>query len=568
MDTLDFFEDTDDMYFQGNGLWYRETSGPNSLLDITAGNNPHVGPYDRGFKYFNQLSSLIPNFSAVTITSETVNSTSQDLFTNYNTGEITDYDGETYVDLMYSDGTELPNCIVTTTEIITDPKPKPMTTDCGCIFGQNDESLSICFEKKPEIIVDVCKDIVVKGLDGLTGLYIFQQYYDDNNGNPTTSIYNTNFVDIECCNKLVDGLSMYTDVYVPQYTIDSGFVCCKKLTKCACNVSSDWTITQNPTIINGSPFITFVTLNGLTVNGSLAGNEVVVGADASLCPLGGWSTPVNDIIDPNTGLVGVGCKLTQYGLTNIGILYDAFIKRASDKTACNFSFPVINTDPTDPINTTPRCIPPVLVSAVREPIFNSVTFNWTLGNVPCDSGIVVAQFSLDGTTWDDLTLTFPTPSVSSLTATSIGGLPFNSPVFFRIRLEYGLSNDCNPPFVNCDVISNSVKIDFTPSFTPEGEGVYVTTIPSTTSDGACVAFNLALGTSTFTLNNSVISPSLIIGAYLWRIPFLSGAPYIETNAGWYVAGNFIVGSSFRIDNTGKVVEIPSQFPNCVVVNIP
>jgi hypothetical protein len=569
-----FFEDTDDMYFQGNGLWYRETSGPNSLLDITAGNNPHVGPYDRGFKYFNQLSSLIPNFSAVTITSETVNSTSQDLFTNYNTGEITDYNGETYVDLMYSDGTQLPNCIITTTEIITDPKPKPMTTDCGCVFGQNDESLSICFEKKPEIIIieDACKGINIKGSDDLTGLYIFEQFYDDNNGNPTLSSYTTNFVDVECCEKLVDGVSMYNDVYVPDFTINSGFVCCKRGTKCACNVSSDWIITKNPTIINGSAFITFVTLNGLTFNGSLAGNEVVVGADASLCPSGGWSEPVNDVIDPNTGIVGVGCKLTQYGLTNIGILYEAFIKRVREKSGCNFSFPVIITDPTGPIDPIPTvtCVPPVLVSVVREPIFNSVTFNWTLGNVPCTSGTVIAQFSLDGTTWDNLTLTFPTPSVSSLTATSIGGLPFNSSVFFRIILDYGLSNDCNPPFTKCNVISNQIKIDFTPVdvFTPLGDGVYVTTQSNTTSNGACIAYNLSqTQNNNFILNNSIISPSFILGAYLWRTPIFS-APYIETNAGWYVAGNFGIGTSFRIDNTGKVVEISPAIANCIAVNIP
>jgi hypothetical protein len=452
-----FFEDNDDMYFQGNGLWYRETSGPNSLLDITAGNNPHVGPYDRGFKYFNQLSSLIPNFLPVTITSETVNSTSQDLFTNYNTGEITDYDGETYVDLMYSDGTQLPSCIITTTEIITDPKPKPMTTDCGCIFGQNDESLSICFEKKPEIIiVNDCKDINIKGSDDLTGLYIFEQFYDDNNGNPTSLSYATNFVGVECCERLVEGVPMYNDVYVPEFTINSGFVCCKRGTKCACNVSSDWIITQNPTIIGGLPFITFVTLNGLTVDGELSGNEVVVGADSSLCPPSLWSTPVNDVIDPNTGLVGVGCKLTQYGLANIGILYDAFIKRVGDRTGCSFAFPT--TDP-PPLG----CLPPTLVSVVREPISNSVTFNWVLGSTPCDGDVggINVEFSLDGITWEFLTL-IPPKQITSLTATSIGDLPFNSVVGFRIRLQYGISNDCTEPLTKCDLFSNTLTIDFRP----------------------------------------------------------------------------------------------------------
>jgi hypothetical protein len=59
--------DSSDMYFQNNGLWYRETGGSNATIDILTGNNPHLGPYD-GFKYINQFKSLIPNFSAVTIT--------------------------------------------------------------------------------------------------------------------------------------------------------------------------------------------------------------------------------------------------------------------------------------------------------------------------------------------------------------------------------------------------------------------------------------------------------------------------------------------------------------------
>jgi hypothetical protein len=44
-----------------------------TTIDILTGNNPHLGPYDGGFKYINQFKSLIPNFSAVTITSETLN---------------------------------------------------------------------------------------------------------------------------------------------------------------------------------------------------------------------------------------------------------------------------------------------------------------------------------------------------------------------------------------------------------------------------------------------------------------------------------------------------------------
>jgi hypothetical protein len=50
-----------------------ETGGSNATIDILTGNNPHLGPYDGGFKYINQFKSLIPNFSAVTITCNSSN---------------------------------------------------------------------------------------------------------------------------------------------------------------------------------------------------------------------------------------------------------------------------------------------------------------------------------------------------------------------------------------------------------------------------------------------------------------------------------------------------------------
>lgn len=453
-----FLDDTDDFYFQGNGLWYRETSGANSILDITTGNNPHVGPYDRGYKYFNQLRTLIPNFSAVTITSETITTTSQDLFTNYNTGEITDYDGETYVDLMYANGLDLPNCIITSVDIIPDPKPQPIKTDCGCPYDQNDDSLSICLEKKPEIVQE--EECFLSYSFKETGLFVFTQYYEDNQGNNTTSTYDTFFVDRDCCTAPpVEGLPMYNDIInVNTSTINSGYVCCKRGTKCACEVSKDWVITQNPTTINNEPFITFVTLNGF-------GSQVIVGSDASLCPTSLWATAVNNVIDPNSGLIGVGCKLTQYGLTNIGALYNAFQDRAAKETGCNFVFPTQPTDPTDPTNPTDptpvRCLPPTIGRIFRSDLDGSLTFTWTLGNTPCNNGIVYIEVSDDNVNWTNLPLANPSVSVSDLIATSVGGLNFTTVMYFRIRLQYDLSNDCNPPYTKCDVVSNSSTFDFT-----------------------------------------------------------------------------------------------------------
>ena len=80
--------DTEDMYFQKAGLWYRETAGANSTLDILDGNNPHIGPYDGGNEYISNFNCLIPDFSAVTLIEETVSTGDTNLFTNYNNGLV------------------------------------------------------------------------------------------------------------------------------------------------------------------------------------------------------------------------------------------------------------------------------------------------------------------------------------------------------------------------------------------------------------------------------------------------------------------------------------------------
>jgi hypothetical protein len=76
------------MYFQKGGLWYRQTGGINSDIDILNGNNPHVGPYDGGNAYISQYTSLIPNFSATTLVEETRITGTTNLFTNFNNGTM------------------------------------------------------------------------------------------------------------------------------------------------------------------------------------------------------------------------------------------------------------------------------------------------------------------------------------------------------------------------------------------------------------------------------------------------------------------------------------------------
>ena len=444
-----FFEDTDDMYFQGNGLWYRETSGENSILDLTTGNNPHVGPYDGGFKYFNQLRTLIPDFTPVTITSETVTTTSQDLFTNYNTGEITDYDGETYVDIQYTNGLDLPNCFLQTVEIIQDPKPQTVITDCGCPCDVKDESLSICLEKLEVYQQPLCQ-IGKSDLSSTGGLYVFVKYLNDSQGNQTTP-YQTTFIDRKCCTGApANGIPMYTDEYDSvNKTITSGFVCCAINTTCACNVAKDWVISGSPITINGLPYLNFITLSGL-------GNQVVVGADSSLCPPN-WTTPIQNVIDPHTGISGVGCQITRLGLAQFNRLVLAYQDKIKNGAGCDFKFPNIKSDVD--IILTPidiKCIPPTLTNVSLNDD-GSVTFNWVLNNSACPSNNVNFEWSSDGINFSNLTLNNSNVSVNDLTATTIGGYYFllDGTFTYRLNLLYATGVGCN---TKCQVRSNTYTI--------------------------------------------------------------------------------------------------------------
>lgn len=98
------FPDTPEMYFQKGGLWYRQTGGPTPDIDILAGNNPHIGPYDSGQAYIDQFRGcLVPNYSATT--TEEVNIDAQiNLFTNYANGtfdECCDADVLVVLDTSY-----------------------------------------------------------------------------------------------------------------------------------------------------------------------------------------------------------------------------------------------------------------------------------------------------------------------------------------------------------------------------------------------------------------------------------------------------------------------------------
>jgi hypothetical protein len=557
-----FFDNTDDMYFQNDGLWYRETSGENSIIDITAGNNPHIGPYDGGYKYFNQLRKLIPNFSAVTITSETITTTSYDLFTNYNSGTITNYSGETYVDLVtYPKGTTLPDCYVYTTDIIPDPKPSPILTPCGCPCDSEDDSLSICLETKitkPQVL-----DCGVRPTLLDAGYYDFNIYGEDANGNNTSSTVETPFISQNCCKINYGGASMYNDIFVDALyntttdpLIESGYMCCKIGTKCACSISTNWIISGTPITINGAPYLNFITLEGY-------GNPVVVGADSTLCPAN-WTTPINGITDPHTGLIGVGCQIVSSALPYLNTLVESYKKKIQGTAGCDFTFPPV-TPPvvTPPVQ--PTCVAPTL-NTVYFNTDNSLTFNWTVNNTICqDISVQLQYYNTTTNTWNVLTtsLTAQSPKPSDGTATTAFGQTFNSSnVDFRVVLTYTISANCVEPLKTCEVISNVITLQYN-NPTPSGALVYVTLTPKPTWNAACVFIN-STATGGYMVGNAIISPSLQIGAYLYRAAIFSPITLVTNQAGWYaqygVAG---LSTPFRIDETGKVVEIQNN--NCFLV---
>lgn len=340
-----FFNNNDSSYFQNDGLWYRETSGENALIDILDGNNPHVGPYDNGSKYINQLNNLIPNFKPVLITGETKTVTNDNLFFNYNLGEMLNYSGDTYVDVVNEDGSDLTSCIVVKTEIVVDPIPAPLNDECGCPQDYVDEAISICVKKtKPNVTPKPCSDIAIRPFkDPKTGLYLFEfpQYNRDGSLFKEKGVVinrKSNFIDRECC-KTLGGTPMYTELNNNYIGDNAGYVCCTTK-KCGCFLTCDWVLTQKPYVsekpTNGQydMFMIFELPNGE--------NKMIM-PDSSSCP-SGWGIPVEGFTDPFNGEVGTACKLTYHASSNYSITVSNYLKRATSGDCCNFKWPLLRTN--------------------------------------------------------------------------------------------------------------------------------------------------------------------------------------------------------------------------------
>jgi hypothetical protein len=100
---------------------------------------------------------------------------------------------------------------------------------------------------------------------------------------------------------------------------------------CGCSASCNWVLNNEPVSLDNGSFLSFITLYGVGIN-------KVTLPDASACPVG-WTTPVTNMMDPFTNEVGVGCKLTTYGLQNYQTLVTLYANRADKGDCCNFNWP-------------------------------------------------------------------------------------------------------------------------------------------------------------------------------------------------------------------------------------
>jgi len=335
---------TPEMYFQNNGLWYRETGGSNASLDITSGNNPHAGPYDGGYKYINQFKELIPNFSAVTITSETSTTSTSNLFTNYKSGTMTSYTGNTYIDISTENGVDFANCYVVDTSITQDPKKRKDETDCGCNSNETKlKSLSICISKNEGVTHNCSKDIANTSIIDKNGFYTynFYQYNFDGTIYPTSGspvYYTSEFVDKQCCSSS-NKTPYYYDKFVgtggteePFTAVNSGYICCNSAKNtCGCLVTCKWLLSPQKWIYlpnDTSKYIVFISPDGITR---------LTSQDGCNCIGDGYSTPI--YISASTTDFGYACRLTNKGINDIdtdnSIINKTYMSRTQEKIPCN-----------------------------------------------------------------------------------------------------------------------------------------------------------------------------------------------------------------------------------------
>lgn len=336
------FEDTPNMYFQKGGLWYRETGGSNAIIDILKGNNPHVGPYDGGYEYINQFNKLIPSFSAVTISGETLITNTENLFVNYNLGFIDDCSGPTYqmptINLVSDNNLDLSGCYVVTSEIVDSPHPTFEANDCGCITSDCDQSLKICVKKNTIITsaITLCNNSISSVSTNTNGYLDFNYNQYDINGNLIISPRPSIYANPDCCGIMGGKSELYTDYDINNNISNIGYICCTlKPEICGCFISCKWVLSttniNSLPLISGDRYLEFLTPNN---------QKRVVTPDGCNC-ISSLTIPVPNITDPNTGAIGFGCKITANGVNDLSaplvssVLYNTYRERNNGSIGCS-----------------------------------------------------------------------------------------------------------------------------------------------------------------------------------------------------------------------------------------
>jgi len=349
------------MYFQGNGLWYRETGGSGATIDILEGNNPHVGQYDGGYRYTNQFKELIPNFTPVLLSSTTITTELINLYTNYDSGFFNEgVTTATTVDslkITNLNGVDFSDCVVFKPTIEVSPNPKQLLNDCGCETETSDKIMSICIEKKNTATQSTCGDTLWGYQHTDYGVYSFTYYKYNADGTiyynhiNTLGLNETNFTQIECC-KAIGGKPFIYDKftnnsgYPATYKTfnpnegesNTGYVCCDETKTCGCFIACSWMVNldtiQLPSLTSlySGPQATY--LQFIKPDGSPA----IVTPDGCNC-LTNYSTPIKDVYDPYTGEIGYGCQLTQIGLQDIqlgesSVIYKHYDDKANNNISC------------------------------------------------------------------------------------------------------------------------------------------------------------------------------------------------------------------------------------------
>ena len=139
--------DNENMYFQKAGLWFRETGGVSSNLDISSGNNPHVGVYDGGQEFVNQFKNLIPDFKPTTIIeNEYINNTDK-LFVNNDFGDYNIIEGVD-VSILNSSWLDISGNLNVMTSVVEKTPSIVEINDCGCVYNGFNGALTIKLKKK------------------------------------------------------------------------------------------------------------------------------------------------------------------------------------------------------------------------------------------------------------------------------------------------------------------------------------------------------------------------------------------------------------------------------------